>query len=75
MAHGIATLAFPAISCGVYGYPVDRACEIAVGEVGRFLAENATIGQVTFVCFSEGLEQEMRSALDIFKKDTIIEEK
>lgn len=74
-AHGIATLAFPAISCGVYGYPVDQACMIAVGEVGRFLAGNATISQVTFVCFSEGLEQEMRRALDIFEKNTAVEEK
>ena len=69
VTHGIATLAFPAISCGVYGYPVDLACAIAVREVGRFLAEDATISQVTFSCFSEGMEQEMRRALEIFKKD------
>ena len=67
-AHGLATLAFPAISCGVYGYPVAQACAVAVREVGRFLEEDTTVSQVTFACFSEGMEQEMRSALDIYKK-------
>jgi O-acetyl-ADP-ribose deacetylase len=70
IAHGIATVAFPAISCGVYGFPVDQACEIAVREAGTFLADNTTITQITFVCFSETIEQEMARALDSFKKST-----
>lgn len=37
--HGIRTLAFPSISTGVYGYPVDRAAEVAVRTVKRFLDE------------------------------------
>ena len=36
-----ATVAFPAISCGVYGFPIPRACRIAVGEVRAFLAASA----------------------------------
>src|SRR5207247_8932642 len=36
LAHGIHTLAFPAISCGVYGYPMEPAAKIAVGEFWRF---------------------------------------
>jgi O-acetyl-ADP-ribose deacetylase len=68
VANGIAGIAFPAISCGVYGYPVDKACEIAVREVGEFLADDTTITQITFACFSETIEKEMVRALDAFKK-------
>lgn len=39
MDHGIRTIAFPSISTGVYGYPVDRAAEVAVRTVKRFLDE------------------------------------
>ena len=49
--HDISTLAFPAISCGVYGYPVDRAARIAVAETRQALAAQASIEQVLFVCF------------------------
>jgi O-acetyl-ADP-ribose deacetylase len=68
LANGVATLAFPAISCGIYGYPLAQACEIAIGEVGRFLAEDTTISQVTFACFSEGIEKELRRALQVFQQ-------
>jgi O-acetyl-ADP-ribose deacetylase (regulator of RNase III) len=68
VAHGAATIAFPAISCGVYGYPVDQACEIAVREVGVFLGDDRTIGQIIFACFSETIEQEMAQAFDAFKR-------
>jgi O-acetyl-ADP-ribose deacetylase len=67
VAHGAATIAFPAISCGVYGYPVDQACEIAVREVGTFLADDRTIRQIIFACFSETIEQEMVRAFNAFK--------
>jgi O-acetyl-ADP-ribose deacetylase (regulator of RNase III) len=66
--YGIASLAFPAISCGVYGYPVAQACEIAVEEVAKFLADDTTMTQITFVCFSDTMENEMRKAFDSFKK-------
>src|SRR5215218_9158410 len=39
--HDARTVAFPAISCGVYGYPVDKAATIAVSEVRRFLQADA----------------------------------
>src|SRR5207244_7485309 len=39
LAHSIHTLAFPAISCGVYGYPMERAAKIAVRECWRFTQE------------------------------------
>ena len=48
--RGVRTIAFPAISTGVYRFPLERATAIAVSEVRRFLAEEAPITQVTFVC-------------------------
>ena len=56
-AHGVRTVAFPAISCGVYGYPIDAATAIAVAETRRFLGSNPLPEQVTFVCFGERIHQ------------------
>jgi O-acetyl-ADP-ribose deacetylase len=50
--HGLKTIAFPAISTGVYGFPLDRATKIAVREVKQFLEGHPEIEQVTFCCFS-----------------------
>lgn len=50
-AHGCATIAFPAISCGAFGYPLDDACAIAVREVAAFVARDSTLTGVTFACF------------------------
>ena len=49
--HDVRTIAFPAISCGVYGYPVADAAQIAVGEVRRFLQSDARIERVLLTCF------------------------
>lgn len=51
--HGLKTIAFPCISTGVYGYPKDQACRIALQEVSRFLEVHTLPDQVTFVCFSQ----------------------
>ena len=48
----IETLAFPAISCGVYGYPIQDACAIAVETASRFLSSHKALRQVLFVLFS-----------------------
>ena len=48
---GIRSVAFPAISTGIYGFPLERATRIAVREVGAFLAKNPAIEKVVFVCF------------------------
>jgi len=51
LAHGISTVAFPAISCGVYGYPMERAARIAVRECRRFTREHDAIERITFALF------------------------
>lgn len=51
--HQVETIAFSAISCGVYGYPVQEACRIAVDTTAEFLEKNETIENVIFVLFSE----------------------
>ncbi len=49
----IRTIAFPAISTGVYGFPLERATQIAGNEVKQFLTENPSFEQVIFVCFGD----------------------
>ena len=51
---GLSTIAFPSISTGAYGFPVDRACHIAVREVKDFLGKHPEVEKVYFVCFSAG---------------------
>ncbi|MFP4350004.1 MAG: O-acetyl-ADP-ribose deacetylase [Thermodesulfobacteriota bacterium] len=51
--HDVQTIAFPAISCGVYGYPIEDACRIAVDTTARFLEDHPSIEKVYFVQFSE----------------------
>lgn len=49
--HGIKTIAFPAISTGIYSFPLDRATRIAVKTVKSFLKKDDKIEKVIFVCF------------------------
>jgi len=49
--HGIKTVAFPSISTGAYGFPMDRAARIAVRETKNFLDRNRTVERVVLVCF------------------------
>lgn len=49
----IKTIAFPAISTGVYSFPLERATKIAVSEIKKFLEKNESIEKVFFVCFDE----------------------
>lgn len=51
--NGVKTIAFPAISTGVYRFPLDRAAKIAVTEVKKILEKNVSIEKVIFVCFDE----------------------
>ncbi len=49
----IRSVAFPAISCGAYGYPMAEACRIAVDACVRFMADNVIPATVTFMLFSK----------------------
>jgi O-acetyl-ADP-ribose deacetylase (regulator of RNase III) len=51
-AQGLRTVAFPAISTGIYGFPPERAAPIAVGEVAAFLAAHPEM-EAVFCCFGE----------------------
>jgi O-acetyl-ADP-ribose deacetylase len=51
LQNGIRTLAFPAISTGVYSFPLERATRIAIREVRAFLEKNPALNRVVFVCF------------------------
>jgi O-acetyl-ADP-ribose deacetylase len=62
-ANGVRSIAFPAISCGIYGYPVSEAACIAVRTVAGFLPEHQSIARVTFVCFGQDVLQAYQSAL------------
>jgi len=52
--HNAVSIAFPAVSCGVYGYPIEKACIIAVETVAEFLKKNQSVRKVVFVLFSSG---------------------
>jgi O-acetyl-ADP-ribose deacetylase (regulator of RNase III) len=64
VAHGIRSIAFPAISCGVYGYPIAQAARIAIDTTRLFLEEDRTLEIVTFACFGEQVLTAFRSALE-----------
>jgi len=51
--NNLTTIAFPAISCGVYGYPIEDACKIAVDTCGAFLKRNPSLQKIIFILFSE----------------------
>jgi O-acetyl-ADP-ribose deacetylase len=61
--RNIKTIAFPAISTGVYSYPLDAATTIAVREVKEFLATNESIENVFFVCFNQQIYESYKMAV------------
>ena len=50
--HNLTTIAFPAISCGVYGYPIEDACKIAVDTSCEFLKNHPSLEKIIFIQFS-----------------------
>lgn len=66
-ANGVRSIAFPAISCGVYGYPIPEAARIAVGTVADALADGAALDLVVFACF----DPIVLTAFEQAKQDTL----
>lgn len=62
--EGLRTLAAPAISCGVYGYPHAEAAEVAVGAVGRALEEHPMVEAFSFVLFHDEIYRIFLAALE-----------
>ena len=62
---GLKTMAFPSISTGAYGFPLERATEIALGETKKFLESSETLTKVLFVCFGEKAHN---TYLEVYKR-------
>lgn len=63
LANRVRTIAFPAISCGIFGYPIDAAAEIAVRETARLLSDSETIDRVLFVAFGDDVRLALERSL------------
>lgn len=61
--NGLSTIAFPAISCGVYGYPLDQAAGLAVETIREFLGDDDQIEKVYLVAFDESVGETFRDAI------------
>ncbi len=61
--NNCSTIAFPCISTGVYGYPIDEAAKVAVRSVNEFMAHSNKIDQVIFVCFDDANFDAIQSQL------------
>jgi O-acetyl-ADP-ribose deacetylase (regulator of RNase III) len=62
VAHDIRSIAFPAISCGVYGYPIPEAARIAIDATSAFLAEDESLVEVIFACFGQTVLEALQNA-------------
>lgn len=60
--RGLSSIAFPAISCGVYGYPIERAVPLAVSEVQAWLLGHPQ-ARIIFACFGDAMAQRYRAEL------------
>ena len=63
MAHGTRTIAFPAISCGIYGYPLAEAAEICVAACRAALQETNSLQEILLVAFDQRLKSVLEGAL------------
>lgn len=62
LEHELRSIAFPAISTGIYGYPLHLATPLAVATVREFLTRDSSLTQVLFACFSPDVLEEYRRA-------------
>ncbi len=64
--HKMRSIAFSAISCGIYGFPIEKACDIAVSEVLKSV-QGTTLEHVIFSCFNERVETALQMSLSKYK--------
>ena len=62
--HDCKTIAFPAISCGVYGYPIQQAAKIAIATIQSYIAENKTLEKVYLVAFGNEMKIVLEQAAE-----------
>jgi O-acetyl-ADP-ribose deacetylase len=63
VAHNVTSIAFPAISCGSYGYPIPDAARIAIATTVDVLKQDTSIGSVIFACFDDEVTRAFKAAL------------
>jgi O-acetyl-ADP-ribose deacetylase (regulator of RNase III) len=61
--HGVRSIAFPAISCGAYRFPIDRAAGIAIATINEALIHDAELASVIIAAFDERIERAVTRAL------------
>jgi O-acetyl-ADP-ribose deacetylase (regulator of RNase III) len=69
LKNGAKTIAFPAISCGIYGYPIGQAATIAIKATANFLELHPEIETVYFVCVKETIYEAYQQALSAINHD------
>ena len=62
-AHGLKSIAFPAISTGVYGFPSDRAAAIVMSETQKYVDDGGTLERIVFTAFSDETTQALKHAM------------
>lgn len=62
--HDVASIAFPAISCGVYRFPVDRAASVAIAAIRRAMPDCPCVSTVLLVAFDEKIEAALTKAIE-----------
>ena len=67
--HGLKSIAFPAISCGAYGFPIGEAAMIAMGTTVQFISGQTSVDKVIFACASDEVQTALQRVLEEMGSD------